>query len=324
MGFDLLNLEPTKVSRDLSGYITYIYGVPKVGKTTFGTQMPKSLLIAFEKGYNALGGIKAVDINTWGEFKALMRELKKPEVQEVYKSLIIDTIDVAAALCDKYICNQLGIENLGDGGWTVNGWAKYKKEFEDAFRSLTMMGYAVLFISHSQDKSFKKKDGTEYNQVVPTAQKSVNDIAKAMADIYACADIVNGERKLILRSVDGEYDVGCRFKYIEPVINFSYQDLVNALNTAIDKEATETQGKYVTDERVTINSEPTYNYDELIEEFNNLISPLMMKNEAYYRPRIASIVEKYLGRGKKIGDTTPSQAEFIYLINTEIKEDLVK
>ena len=98
MGFDLLNLEPTKVSRDLSGYITYIYGVPKVGKTTFGTQMPKSLLIAFEKGYNALGGIKAVDINTWGEFKALMRELKKPEVQEVYKSLIIDTIEVAADL----------------------------------------------------------------------------------------------------------------------------------------------------------------------------------------------------------------------------------
>lgn len=324
MGFDLLNLQPTKVSRDLSGYITYIYGVPKVGKTTFGAQMPKSLLIAFEKGYNALGGIKAVDINTWGEFKTLMRELKKPEVQEMYKSLVIDTIDVAAALCDKYICNQLGIENLGDGGWTVNGWAKYKKEFEDAFRSLTMMGYAVLFISHSQDKSFKKKDGTEYNQVVPTAQKSVNDIAKAMADIYACADIVNNERKLILRSLDGEYDVGCRFKYIEPVINFSYQDLVNALNTAIDKEAAENGGQFVTEERASIEVAPTYDYDALMEEFNNLITPLMMKNEAYYRPRIATIVEKYLGRGKKIGDTTPAQAEFIYLINNEIKEDLIQ
>jgi len=27
---DLLNLEPSKVSRELSGYITYIYGQPKV------------------------------------------------------------------------------------------------------------------------------------------------------------------------------------------------------------------------------------------------------------------------------------------------------
>ena len=34
MAINLLALEPHKVSRDLSGYITYIYGPPKSGKTT--------------------------------------------------------------------------------------------------------------------------------------------------------------------------------------------------------------------------------------------------------------------------------------------------
>lgn len=29
MGVDLLSVQPHKVSRDLSGYITYIYGAPK-------------------------------------------------------------------------------------------------------------------------------------------------------------------------------------------------------------------------------------------------------------------------------------------------------
>ena len=29
MAIDLLGIEPHKVSRDLSGYITYIYGEPK-------------------------------------------------------------------------------------------------------------------------------------------------------------------------------------------------------------------------------------------------------------------------------------------------------
>ena len=29
MGFNLLELTPPKVSRDLSGYITYVYGRPK-------------------------------------------------------------------------------------------------------------------------------------------------------------------------------------------------------------------------------------------------------------------------------------------------------
>lgn len=30
MAINLLNLQPNVVSRDLSGYITYIYGAPKV------------------------------------------------------------------------------------------------------------------------------------------------------------------------------------------------------------------------------------------------------------------------------------------------------
>jgi len=50
MAINLLGLQPHKVSKDLSGYITYIYGAPKTGKTTLATQMPSALLLAFEKG----------------------------------------------------------------------------------------------------------------------------------------------------------------------------------------------------------------------------------------------------------------------------------
>ncbi len=65
MAINLLNIQPTKVSRDLSGYITYIYGPGGAGKTTFGVATPKPLLLAFERGYNALGGVMAQDITTW-------------------------------------------------------------------------------------------------------------------------------------------------------------------------------------------------------------------------------------------------------------------
>ena len=47
MAINLANLKPHKVSRDLSGYITYIYGPGKIGKTTFGSQMPGALILAF-------------------------------------------------------------------------------------------------------------------------------------------------------------------------------------------------------------------------------------------------------------------------------------
>ena len=50
MAIDLMKLEKTTLSRDLSGYITYLYGPSKVGKTTFGVQLPQPLLLALEKG----------------------------------------------------------------------------------------------------------------------------------------------------------------------------------------------------------------------------------------------------------------------------------
>lgn len=94
MAINLLTLEPHKVSRDLSGYITFIYGPAKSGKTTFGSKMPGALLLAFERGYNAIPGIIAQDIMSWGEMKQVVRELKKPEVKDRFKSIIVDTVNV--------------------------------------------------------------------------------------------------------------------------------------------------------------------------------------------------------------------------------------
>ena len=67
MAIDLLNIKPHSVSKNLAGYITFIYGPPKCGKTTFGAKMPGALLLAFERGYNALPGVMAQDITTWGK-----------------------------------------------------------------------------------------------------------------------------------------------------------------------------------------------------------------------------------------------------------------
>ena len=324
MAINLMSLTPHQVSRDLSGYITYLYGCPKVGKTTLVSQFPGVLLLATEKGYNALPSIIAQDITRWSDIKETVRELKKPEVKERFKTIAIDTVDVAASYCDKYICNQLGIESLGEGGWSVNGWARYKKELEETFRTITNLGYALVFISHDTDKTFKRKDGTEFNQTVPTVQKSANEIFKAMADIYcyAAIDEVSKERKLILRSVDGTVDAGCRFKYIEPEIPLNYESLVEALNKAIDKEAAEHDGKFVTEER---EKAPTtaveYNYDALMTEFNNMAGKLMSKDSTYYGPRITQITSKILGKGKKVSETTRDQAEFIYLIVGEMKDE---
>ncbi len=109
---NLMDLQPHKVSRDLSGYITYLYGVSKIGKTTFAAQMPGALILAFQRGYNALPGVYAQDITSWAETKMVTRELKKADAKERFHSIIIDTIDIAAAACEKYIIAQAGVDTL--------------------------------------------------------------------------------------------------------------------------------------------------------------------------------------------------------------------
>ena len=76
--------------------------------------MPKTLLLAFERGYNALPGVIAQDVTSWGDMKQVMRELKKPEVKANFDAVVVDTIDIASDFCQKYICQQKGIEALGD------------------------------------------------------------------------------------------------------------------------------------------------------------------------------------------------------------------
>lgn len=327
MAINLLAIQPHKVSRDLSGYITYIYGEGKTGKTTLASKMPKALLLAFERGYNAIPGIMPQDITTWGEMKQVVRELKKPEVQEVYKSILIDTVDIAAGLCEKYVCSQAGVEKLSDIPYG-QGWTKVKKEFEEVFRTITQLGYAVVFISHVKEKTFKKKDGTEYNQYIPSCPSTYNEIAKNMADIYAFAEKYedNGTAKvrLILRSIDNSADTGSRFKYITPTIDFEYKELVKALNDAIDKEAQMTDASLFTNERATTVVAATFDYDALMAEFGDIVGDLMNKEPQYFGPRITQIVDSILGKGKKVSDATIDQAELVSLIIDEIKATLLK
>lgn len=328
MAIDLLAIQPSVVSRDLSGYITFIYGPAKVGKTTFGSKMPGHLIVGFERGTNALPGVMVQPVNSWAEFKQVVRELKKPAIQEKYKSIIIDTADIAADACQKYICNQLGIENIGDGGWSTNGWAKYKKEFEETFRSLAQLGYAIVFISHDKEKTIKLQNIPEYQQIGSSMQSSALSIVENMSDIIAYAHPImqpdgSFKRVLTLRSLDNSIRCGCRFSKIAPEIDFSYDALTKALNDAIDAEANDVGAEFVTNERVKPAEIVELDFDKVMLDFQETVGKIMQKDPNTNKDKIQHIVEKYLGKNKKVSEATRDQVELVNLIVSEIKEDLM-
>lgn len=336
-GIDLLGIQPHQVSRDLRGYSVFFYGEPKSGKTTIATKFPRHLLLAFEKGYNAIPGAMAQPINSWGEFKKVLKQLHDPQVKEKFETIIIDTSDIAYDLCEKYICSNA---KRSDGGFGVDaigdipfgkGYTMVAKEFDECLRSIVQMGYGLVLISHAVDKTFTDETGTEFNQIVPTLGNKPRNIVSRMCDIIGYSRGIQNEdgtttTKLFMRGTP-RYIAGSRFKYTPDSINFTYDDLVKAIGDAIDKQMQEDGTEFFTDERTNLYSEvtQTLDFDELVGNFNSIVNTLIENNEkekfeSYWQPRIVQITDKYLGKGQKVNQCSREQTEALDLIVTDLKE----
>ena len=340
MGIDLLNITPHQVSRDLRGYSVFFYGEPKSGKTTIATKFPRHLLLAFEKGYNAIPGAMAQPINTWSEFRKVLRQLKDVKVKEQFETIIIDTADIAYDLCEKYICDNakrpdggFGVDSVADIGYG-KGYTMVAKEFDECLRSIIQMDYGLVLISHAMDKTFKDETNTEYSQIVPTLGNKPRQIVSRMCDIIGYSRSVQDNEggtttKLFMRGTP-RYVAGSRFKYTPDYIDFNYKSLVKAIGDAIDKQMEEDGSEYFTTERnnLYLNTREELNFDALMVEFNSIIQSIMKTASEeefanYWQPRIVQITDRYLGKGMKVSQCSREQTEALDLIVTDL-HDLVK
>ncbi len=337
---NLLDLQPHQVSRDLRGYTVFFYGEPKSGKTTAASKFPNSLLLAFEKGYNALAGVMAQPVNNWAEFRKVLRQLKDEKVKERFSTIVIDTADIAYDYCTKYICDNakrpdggVGVDNIADIPFG-KGYGMVGQEFDECLRKIVQMDYGLVLISHATDKTFKDESGAEYNKIVPTLDKRATNIVSRMTDIIGYSRAITDEdqntsTKLFMRGTE-RYMAGSRFRFTPDYIDFSYENLVNAISDAINKQA-EVDGKdYFTDERSNVFSHGTIelDFDVLMEEFNETVEGLIAKYpeaefQSKIQPKIVSITDKYLGKGQKVSQISREQTEALSLIIEDLK-DLLK
>lgn len=330
MGNSLLEIKPHQVSRDLRGYSIFFYGAAKTGKTTIATQFPDALLLAFEKGYNALPGVMAKPLNSWSEFKKVLSELRDPEVQKTFQTVIIDTADIAYNLCEKYICNRESTatqiyETIGDIPYG-KGYKMAQAEFDESIRKILQMDYGLVLISHDIEKTFKTETGEEITKFVPTIDARGKLVCERTCDIIGYARGIedeDGKRTILFMRGTPRFDAGSRFKYTPDHIEFTYDNLVNAIANAIDKEANERGMKYVTDTSIDKKElyadEKEYDFPILMKTFQELVGDLMTKDQSI-APKITKIVETHLGKGKKVSDCTSEQAAQLDLIIFDLKK----
>ena len=322
----LLDIKPHQVSRDLRGYSVFLYGAPKTGKTTIACQFPGALLLAFEKGYSTIGGVLAQPINSWSEFKKLFVEFKDPAVKERYQTIVIDTADIAYSYCERYICTRESdakhsYQNVADIPYG-KGYSMAMDEFDECIRKILQLGYGLVIISHDQDKTMKNENGEEYNQIIPTLDKRARLVCERTCDIIGyCREVEDQEGHKTVRMFMREtsrYVAGSRFKYTPDSIELSYDNLVKAIADAIDEQERVSKGTTTNSFNNLHTDDIEYDFPALMKEVQQTVGALM-SGHPEMEHKIVSIVDKHLGKGKKVSDCTPDQAALVDLILYDLK-----
>lgn len=323
MAVDILSIQPSVISRDLRGKYVLLYGKPKSGKTTAACAFPNSLLVAFERGYNAIGGVRAVDITKWADWKMVLRQLEKPEAQKMYETIIIDTISIAWDYCEQYICAQNGVQKINDIPWG-GGFSACKKEFESVLRKITMLGYGIVLIAHSATRVEKTADGSEMEIISPEMPKRASEICNGLVDIIG---YIGGEydadknftRYLYTRETPTLF-AGSRFKHLAPKIKFGYQELVDAIAEAIDMAEKQDGVKVVDNAGLTAIGEHL-DFATVRAEAQDLWQKLTQNN-----PDNASVIlkkiEMTMGHRMKLSEFTEDQCDLMHLVVLDMRDML--
>lgn len=323
---DIFDIKPHKVTRDLSGKTFLFYGGYKTGKTTNACKFPKPLLLAFEKGYNMIDGVIAQPIMNWRDACEVHRQLIADQQKvdaglkedTTFKTIIIDTADIAWDLCGAYIAQQGEVDQYEDIPYG-KGHRKLKQTFQQFFQDLAKAGYTLVIISHSVEKSLGKDDPAGI-RVEPTLTSKALDVIAGMVDLIAYAHTVVNEKDetevwLEMRETESLL-AGSRNPYTSERIPFTYEALLKDMSQAVDKIADVSENGVTDEPSNPYADQSVSNYDDLMKQIQKQAKTL---RDAGYQDSYSAVITKHLGQDKKAKDCTPAQAELLGIIRDELE-----
>lgn len=279
---------------------------------------PDALVLAFEIGTNARPGAMIQKIDTWSTFKLVLRQLEKPEAKAKFSTICIDTVAIAYDLCEQFICAQNGVQKIGDipyGG----GYAALSKEFDNALRKITMMGYGLIMTCHLKESSDENGEITGYKPDLNNrCLKIVNGLVDIIGVITQTWDEHGESHRWIQTRSTPTIVAGSRYKYLAPRIPFGYNEFLEALGQAIDKE--QENGAVVTD-TAPIDTFEKLDYKAIRAEASELWT-VLVERDPDNAPIILKKVEMIFGRPMKLSEITEDQVDLFNLVVLDMRDML--
>lgn len=298
---DILKLEGNKVSNNLSNISFYFYGDPATWKTSTATSWPKCLLAATEIGYRFIPDVKAVVLNNWADFRALVRQLKTPAAKKMYDTIVFDTATPLFKWAEQFVMNSHNVTELTAIPWG-RGWVELRTELE-LFKDLTRYGYSINFITHAKTTEYTEKVVNENGQEIEVNKIKVKtELDKtAFGVVSKLVDFAFYVRKELdddgvyrvyaYHTIDNGVDTKTRLPKMRNRILFTYDEIMKAINEAISENGFETTDEILSN-------------DLDIEPFSNIRNSLIDLYKQFlgtdYEQKATDLIQNYVPEGEKL------------------------
>lgn len=317
VNIDIFNPQTTVIAKGLEGKSFLIYGSNSLGKTAQAVRMSKPYVIATESGLNATAGIPYNRVNTWSEFKKIVKQFTSKatvdKARELYDTIIIDEMYAASLLCQDFVIATYGdgALSLGDGQGKVNLYQMYEKEFFKTVNTLLSCNYTVVFIGHEQKKDKEK--------IQPKGDKRCVDPIKDWVDyvIYLKSNGVDENNKVIPSSAylaeTDEFFARSRFDTTPTYLPvWSAEALEEAINIGIAglEQSTGTTAVDYNQQKAQ-NTSVTHTYEGVMDNLQEVGQRFASSGNMEL---LTEIVEDVLGPGKKVSECSKKQLDAMVMI----------
>ena len=180
-----------------------LFGVPKVGKSTFAAQLDPdhTLFLATEPGLGALE-VFAQPVTTWTQFREAGAALAQDHKQ--FRTLVVDTVDELYRMCSDYVCAGFDVNHPSDLEYG-KVWAAVGDEWRLRVGKLAGLGLGVWFISHAKETEVPARVG-KITKIVPTLSGQARGHVLGFCDFIFLARIESDgeEQKRLLQTAPSE------------------------------------------------------------------------------------------------------------------------
>ena len=143
----------SKSSCDIGRMKILLHSFPKFGKSTWASTIPDSIFLATEPGLGCIDAMRWEDekgnyvIDTWAKLMEATSEVVKAGC---FKTVIIDTLDMALEMCKDHICAAAGEKYHTDGTLGYGkGSAMIIAEMRRYLVRLGAINMGVVLLSHT-------------------------------------------------------------------------------------------------------------------------------------------------------------------------------